>query len=186
MVVGSLAVDQASNLYIAWVDENNNPMLIVGKGSKWGTPLNVAQPGVNFVSKIAVAVNNPGDVAVAYIGSTGGIDGAFNGYIAESKDALGENPTFLGAPVNDPLQPLMSSAYAESAISASQGRIWFLTDAFGPDGTPWAAFHCANMTNGTTTGVPLPSVTCPNGAAPPAAPLALGVVGRLAIDHGNH
>jgi hypothetical protein len=75
----------------------------------------------------------------------------------------------------------MSSAYAD-AITADQGRIWLLTDAFGPDGTPWAAFHCGNMTNGTTTGVPA-SITCPNGAAPPAAPLALGVVGRLASDH---
>jgi hypothetical protein len=186
MVVGSLAVDQAGNLYIAWVDENNNPMLVVGKASRWGTPLNVAQPNVNYVSKVAVAVNSPGHVAIAYIGSTGGIDGTFNGYITESWDALDENPTFIGAPVNDPKTPLMSSAYAESAISASQGRIWFLTDAFGPDGTPWAAFHCANMTNGTTTGIPAASITCPDGAAPPAAPLALGVVGRLASDHGNH
>jgi hypothetical protein len=180
MVVGSLAVDQASNLYIAWVDENNNAMLIVGKGSNWSRPLNIAQPGVNYVDRVAVAVNNPGDVALAYVGTTGGSLGTFNGYITESKDALDEDPTFVGAPVNDPKSPLMSSAYAESATSASEGRIWFLTDAFGPDGTPWAAFHCGNLTNGTTTGVPLASLTCPNGAAPPAPPLALGVVGRLA------
>jgi hypothetical protein len=185
MVVGSLAVDEESNLYIAWVDDQNRPLLIVGKGTRWGNVLNVAQPGVNYVSKVAVAVDSPGHVAVAYIGSTGGIDGTFNGYIAESREALGNDPIFVGASVNDPKTPLMSSAYAESAISASQGRIWFLTNAFGPDGTAWAAFHCANMTNGTTTGVPAASITCPNGEAPPAAPLALGVVGRLANDHGN-
>jgi len=88
----------------------------------------------------------------------------------------------------------MSSAYAD-AITADQGRIWLLTAAFGPDGTPWAAFHCANLTTGVTTGTPT-SITCPNGApAPAAAPLALGVVGRLAShhddfddhdDHGDH
>ena len=33
LLVSSLAVDQAGNLYIGWVDQNNNPMLIVGKGS---------------------------------------------------------------------------------------------------------------------------------------------------------
>jgi hypothetical protein len=134
----------------------------------------------------AVAVNNPGDVAVAYVGTTGGIDGTLIGYIAESNNALDADPTFIGAPVNDPLKPLMSSAYAESAISASQGRIYALSITFGPDGMPWAGFHCGNTTLGTTTGVPLASLTCPNGAAAPAAPLALGVVGRLASHHGNH
>jgi hypothetical protein len=186
VLVSSLAVDQAGNLYIVWVDENNNAMLIVGKGSTWSSPLNVAEPGVNYVTRVAVAVNNPGHIAIAYVGSTGGILGTFNGYITESKDALGSDPTFVGAPVNDPQKPLMSSAYAESAVSAGEGRIWLLTDAFGPDGSPWAAFHCGNTTNGTTTGVPLASLTCPNGAAAPAAPLALGVVGRLASQHGNH
>ena len=181
-----LAVDQSGNVYIVWVDQNNNGLLIVGKGSRWGNVLNVAQPGVNLVTRVAVAVNNPGDVAVAYVGTTGGIEGTFNGYIAEFNNALGANPTFIGAPVNDPLKPLMSSAYAESAISASQGRIYALSITFGPDGMPWAGFHCGNTTLGTTTGVPLASLTCPNGAAAPAAPLALGVVGRLASHHGNH
>ena len=180
-----LAVDQAGNVYIVWVDQNQNGLLIVGKGSRWGNVLNVAQPGVNFVTRVAVAVKNPGDVAVAYVGTTGGIDGTFNGYIAESNNALGADPTFIGAPVNDPQKPLMSSAYAESAVSASQGRIYALSIIFGPDGMPWAGFHCGNTTNGTTTGVPLASLTCPNGAAAPPAPLALGVVGRLARGHGN-
>jgi hypothetical protein len=120
------------------------------------------------------------------VGTTGGIDGTLIGYIAESNNALDADPTFIGAPVNDPLKPLMSSAYAESAISASQGRIYALSITFGPDGMPWAGFHCGNTTLGTTTGVPLASLTCPNGAAAPAAPLALGVVGRLASHHGNH
>ena len=183
MLVSSLAVDQAGNLYIGWVDDQNKPMLIIGKGPTWGSPLDVAEPSVNYVNRVAVAVNNPGHVAVAYVGSTGGVLGTFNGYIAESRDALSSDPTFLGASVNDPQKPLMSSAYAD-AITADQGRIWLLTTAFGPDGTPWAAFHCGNMTNGSTTGTPT-SITCPNGAAPPAAPLALGVIGRLARDHGS-
>jgi hypothetical protein len=188
--VGSLAVDQAGNLYIGWVDENNNGMLIVGKGSRWGSPLNIAQPGVTYVNRVAVAVNSPGHIAVAYVGSTGPLRAAdqldpsssFNGYIAESWDVFGEHPTFVGAPVGE--NPLMSSAYAE-AITADQGRIWLLTAAFGRDGTPYAGFHCADMTNGSTTGEPT-SITCPNGEAPPPAPLALGVVGRLASHHDDH
>ena len=190
LLVSSLAVDNAGNLYIAWVDKNNQAMLIVGKGSRWRSPLNIAEPGVNYVTRVAVAVREPGHVALAYVGSTNFVPGmpatgTFNGYITESKDALGRNPTFLGAPVNDPEKPLMSAAYA-LAITANRGRIWLLTDAFGPDGTPWAAFHCANLTAGVTTGVPSTSITCPNGAAAPAPPLALGVVGRLASHHDDH
>src|SRR5215475_12930483 len=96
LLVSSLAVDKAGNLYIAWVDDNNHPMLIVGKGSRWGSPLNIAEP----------------------------------------EHALRRNPTFFGASVNDPAEPLMSSAYA-NAVTADQGRIWLLTAAFDPDGTPW-------------------------------------------------
>ena len=180
VLVSSLGVDKTGNLYLAWVDADNQPMLIVRRGSTWGYPLNVAQPGVNYVTRIAVAVRKPGDIAVAYVGSSGGQSGTFNGYISESRNALDLDPTFLGAPVNDPASPLMSSEYAESATSAGEGRIWVLSAAFGPDGTPWAGFHCGNLTNGTTTGVPAASITCPNGATPPAPPLALGVVGRLA------
>ena len=187
--VSSLAADQAGNLYIVWVDDQNNPMLIVGKGSKWSSPLNVAEPGVNYVTRVAVAVNNPGNIAIAYVGSTGPLreagvldpGGTFNGYITESNNALGNDPTFLGAPVAE--TPLMSSAYAE-AITADQGRLWLLSVAFGRDGTPYAGFHCGNMTNGSTTGTPT-SITCPDGLAPPPAPLALGVVGSLASHNGN-
>jgi hypothetical protein len=190
MLVSSIAIDQADNLYIVWVDDKNRPLLIVGKGSNWGNTMNVAQPGVTYVNRVAVTVDNPGHIAIAYLGSPGGINGTFNGYIAESNDALSEDPTFMGASVNDPLHPLMSSAYAD-AVTVDEGRIWLLTTAFGPDGTPWAGFQCANMTDGATPGTTT-SITCPNGAAPPPAPLALGVVGRLATDlgkradNGNH
>jgi hypothetical protein len=184
MLVSSIGIDQADNLYIVWVDDQNRPLLIVGKGSKWSNTLNVAQPGVTYVNRVAVAVDNPGHIAIAYLGSPGGMNGAFNGYIAESNDALSEDPAFVGASVNDPLHPLMSSAYADAG-TVDEGRIWVLTTAFGPDGTPWAGFQCANMTDGTTTGTTT-SIICPNGAAPPPAPLALGVVGRLATDYGQH
>jgi hypothetical protein len=40
------------------------------------------------------------------------------------------------------------------------------------------------MTDGATTGTTR-SIICPNGAAPPPAPLALGVVGKLATDLGK-
>jgi hypothetical protein len=153
LLVSSLAIDQAGNLYIVWVDAQHNANLVVGKGSKWGTPLIVNQPGVNFVNRVAVAVNNgiPGNIAIAYVGSTGPVieagvldpSSTFNGYISESNDALGSNPTFLGAAVAD--NPIMSSAYAESETSAGQGRIWLLTAAFAPDGTPYGSFMCGEL-----------------------------------------
>jgi hypothetical protein len=199
LLVTALAIDQQGNLYITWVNAQNQPMLIIGtkrnvgeffrpgEGSQieWGSPLNIAQPGVDYVTRVAVAVNFPGHVALAYTGTTGGILGSFNGYITQSWDALGKDPIFVGASVNNPSQPIMSSAYAEN-ISSNKGRIWTLSPVFGPDGSVWAGFHCGNFTTGVTTGVPAASITCPNGAAAPsAAPLAFGVVGRLANDHGN-
>jgi len=33
MLVTSIAFDQANNLYVVWVDDQNRPLLIVGKGS---------------------------------------------------------------------------------------------------------------------------------------------------------
>jgi hypothetical protein len=189
--VSSLAADQAGNLYIVWVDENNSANLIVGKGGRWGSPMNIAEPGVTFVTRVAVTVNNPGNIAMAYVGSEGPVrasgvldpSSTFNGYITESNNAIGSDPTFLGAPVNDPASPLMSSAYAE-AITATRGRLWLLSVAFGRDGTPYAGFHCGNMTLGSTTGMDA-SITCPNGEAPPPAPLALGVVGSLVSHNGS-
>ena len=92
---------------------------------------------MTYVNRVAVTVDTPGHIAIAYVGSLGGISGTFNGYIAESNDALGEDPTFVGASVNDPLHPLMSSAYANAETSnkgrilVADHRIWPRRDAVG-------------------------------------------------------
>src|SRR5262249_15761674 len=100
--VSSLAADHAGNLYIVSLDARTNPMRSVGKGFKWSTPLNVAAPGLDYVARVAVGVNSPGNIAIAYVGSTGSLreagvldpGGTFNGYITESNNALGNDPTF--------------------------------------------------------------------------------------------
>jgi hypothetical protein len=162
--VSSTTVDNAGNVYIAWVDGEGLPWLIASQAqaTSWRSQLMIAAPGVDAVTRVAIAVKEPGHVALAYVGSSDGGQ-TFNGFVTESRDALGGDPTFWSAPVNDPAQPLMSGSYARSSTIGD--RLWFLTDTFGPDGTPWASFHCAQET---------PCRGGQSGQGP------LGVVGRLA------
>jgi hypothetical protein len=63
---------------------------------------------------------------------------------------------FWSAAVNDPARALIAGARRQ----VFGDRLFFISDTFGPDGTPWAAFHCAYKSG------------CPAGR--------IGVVGRLA------
>jgi hypothetical protein len=164
--VSSISVDNAGDIYIAWVAGGTGggggspalgqPYMIVSRdgGSTWGDPLLVAAPGVDVVTEVAVRALTRGHVALAYLGSAD--DTNFNGYITESWDAQKADPVFWSAPVNNPQQPLMVGPVATSAVHGD--RMWFITEAFNADGTPWAAFHCAYTA---------------------ACPLRDGVVGRL-------
>lgn len=157
LYVDSLAVDAQGNLYIVWLKPDGLPYLTVSRdrGQSWSTPLMVAAPGVQQVRRTAIAAAAAGHVVIAYPGSTD--DGAhFDGYITESRNALDAEPMFWSASVNDPAHPLIDAADTESFGD----RLFFGTAAIGPDGTPWAGFHCAKTDR------------CPN--------QRLGVAGRLA------
>ena len=115
----------------------------------------VGAPGVSQATTVAVTAQRSGEVAVSYLGSTDA-GSTYNGYITQSRHVLAANPVFWSAAVNDPAQPLQPGQVATSALFGD--RMWLLTVAFGPDGSAWAAFHCAH------------TLTCPDRE---------GIAGRL-------
>ena len=165
----SAATDSEGDVYVAWlastgtagpgVLERGLPFLTVSRnhGRTWSKPMMVGAAGVRQALHVAVTATGPGHVALSYLGARSGASGAaFSGYITESFDALARRPVFWSAAVNRPSQPLYPGAHAETFGD----RLFFISDAFGPDGTPWAAFHC------------LDEPTCPGAR--------VGVVARLA------
>jgi hypothetical protein len=164
----SVATDSAGDVYVVWVagagtaagvEGRGLPYLTVSRdhGRTWSKPIMVAAPGVRQVMHEAITATGGGRIAITYLGSdSSAADAAFNGYITESEDALARRPVFLSASVNSPARPLYPGSHTETFGD----RLFFIEDAFGPDGTPWAAFHCAD------------EPSCPG--------KRIGVVGRLA------
>jgi hypothetical protein len=142
MPVTSLAVDGEGTLYVAWTSASDHlPYVTISRdrGASWSRPALVAAPGVNRIDgrTLAIAVDRPGRVGLAYSGSTD--NGAtYNGYMGESDDARVADPVWWSASVNDPAHPLLRGAPS----SLYGDREWFSEVTFGSDGTAWAGFHC--------------------------------------------
>jgi hypothetical protein len=153
----AIAADADNNLFLAWKGAGALPFLTISRdqGVSWSPPLQVGAPGVTQIRRLALSARGPGHIEVSYLGSTDA-GATFNAYITESRNALDATPTFWSASVNDPSTPV--------ALGTETGtfgdRIQFLNNMIGPDGTPWAAFHCAR------------TVLCPDAR--------VGIAGRLA------
>jgi hypothetical protein len=137
--IQSTAVDADGNLYIAWTGPSTLPYLTISRdrGSTWSTPIPLAAPGITQVRTVAIAARRPGEIALAYQGTTDGTN--FNGYITSTADALAKRPLYWSATVNDPAEPLVNGSNSQTFGD----RILYLTDVIGPDGSVWAGFHCA-------------------------------------------
>ena len=154
--IQSTAVDADGNLYIAWTGPSTLPYLTISRdrGNTWSTPIPLAAPGVQQVRTVAIAARRPGEIALAYQGTTDGTN--FNGYITSTRDALAKRPIYWSATVNDPAEPLVNGSDSQTFGD----RILYLTNVIGSDGSVWAGFHCAK------------TAACPG--------QRLGVMGRLA------
>jgi hypothetical protein len=150
-----VAIDSAGNLYMIWEDPQNTPRLSVSRdaGTTWSAPVSVMAPGVTSARFAAVAVKAPGTIAVAYLGSSDGK--VFDGYIAESTNALEATPTFWSAavsPAGDPLYPFgFASGYDPSYFSNGGDGVEFVQVKYAPSGDIWASFvkdMCSNPTDG--------------------------------------
>lgn len=147
------AVDSSGNIYIAWIagpstyppniGHRGLPYVIVSRdhGRRWSKPMMVAAPGVRQAEHAAITATGNGHIAIAYDGSTSKDPNTnFTGYITETSNALAHRPVFFSVGVNRPARPLYSGSHIENFGD----RQFYIGAAFGPDGTPWAGFHCAD------------------------------------------
>jgi hypothetical protein len=144
----SVATDAAGNVYVAWlagrgqsagVQRRGLPYVVMSRdhGRRWSRPMLVAAPGVRQALHVAITAAGAGHIAISYLGSSrSATDAAFDGYITQSNNFLVRRPVFYSAAVDQ--QPLYPGSHAETFGD----RLFFIGDAFAPDGTPWAAFHC--------------------------------------------
>ncbi len=142
-----IAVDASGNVYAVWNDSSG--LLHMGvsmdRGTTWSSggasgALVVSAPGVTTTVLSAIAVKEPGTVAIAYFGSTDGKK--FGGYLAESSNALDAAPVFWSTTVNDPSDPLFADGFDNNyGASLSGGDLdEFVQVKYAPDGDVWASF----------------------------------------------
>jgi hypothetical protein len=137
-----LAADSDGTLYMVWPDDTKLFKLSVSrdKGLTWSAPVVVSEPSVTSVVYGSVAVKAPGTIAIAYYGSEDGT--RFDGYMAESLDALAPAPHFSSARVSDPSDPLFPEGYDVGYVRLfSGGDLHEIVKVeYAPNGDIWAAF----------------------------------------------
>ncbi len=142
-----IAVDSSGNLYAVWNDANGLVRLSVSmdQGSTWssagtGGAVVASAPGVTQTVLSGIGVKAPGTIAIAYFGSTDGK--AFDGYVAESTNALAANPVFWSTTVNDPSQPFFTNGFDNDyGASLTGGDLdEFVQVKYAPSGDVWVSF----------------------------------------------
>jgi hypothetical protein len=101
-----LATDPQGNLYALWPNADARLRFAVSRdgGDTWSEPVVVSAPQVKRVCCASVTAKAPGTVAIAYYGTSDGK--RYDGYIAESTNALDREPSFWSATANAPDDPL--------------------------------------------------------------------------------
>lgn len=176
LLTEALAVDDDGTVYALFPDANSTLRLSYSKDRAvtWSTPLVVQAPDVQKSVYGSIAVGAPGKIAISYHGSKDGT--AFDGYVAESSNALDEAPRFLSHIVNDPADPLFASdfdsGYAGTCTGGDLNEIIMVK--YAPDGDVWASF-VKDMCPGVGTATD----NCTWDVAAHAKSVYQGVVARL-------
>jgi len=136
-----LAVDSDDNLYAVWADATGRLIYSVSRdrAARWSEPVVVSAPQVQIAAMSGLAVKESGTLALAYYGSTDGV--AFDGYVAETTDALDPEPAFTSLIVNDD-GPLHANTLDAGYIELLSGGdlIEIVQVRYAPSGDLWAAF----------------------------------------------
>ena len=149
----SVAVDPAGNVYLAWIAGspkgppssnailgNGRPELSISRdhGRTWSRPVVVGPPRVKDAEFIAITARHVGELAISYLANTNGST-LLDGWLSVTRNALVRHALWSAASLNDPHAPLINTTDS----TGFGDRLFFTTDAFGPNGEPWGAFHCA-------------------------------------------
>ncbi|MCA1823377.1 MAG: hypothetical protein LC640_03760, partial [Frankia sp.] len=110
-------------------------------GKTWSKPMMVAAPGIKATNLATLDVGKPGNVAIAYYGTTveqnAGEKVTWNGYLAEGLGVLSSKPVFYTATINNPAEPFK----VKSCGPGRCGRVLdFIDVEIAPDGSPWGAY----------------------------------------------
>lgn len=113
LIIEPLAIDAQDNLYLAFPDDSGLLKYSVSRdgAQTFSEPLVVSAPEVKEIVYGAIAVKEPGTVAVAYYGSTNDDGSVYHGFVAESRNALDATPRFEGALVSDVNDPLFDGPF---------------------------------------------------------------------------
>jgi hypothetical protein len=161
MVAEPLATDADGNLYAIWNDASDVLRMSISrdKAETWSTPISVGQPGLTNTVFADLDVKAPGTLAIAYYGSEDG-GATYNGYVAESLDALAPEPTFTGVRLN-PLDapPLFEAGFdiGYREVLTGGDLVEIIQVKYAPDGDVWASFSrdmCPGQDRSRCTWVP--------------------------------
>ncbi|MFN2524807.1 MAG: sialidase family protein [Actinomycetota bacterium] len=134
-----VAVDRDGTIYYTWVAQDGLPYLAISEdgGESFGSPLMVGAPGVRDASlpSIDVDIDNPGKVALLYMGTRDG--SAWNGYITATSNVLAKRPLFYSVTAKPLAEPLMRGQCPPISCGPQYD---FLDVVFGPDGAIWGTF----------------------------------------------
>jgi hypothetical protein len=136
-----LAVDSDDNLYAVWADAMGRLIYSVSRdrAASWSEPVIVSAPELQIAAMSGLAVKEPGTLALAYYGSSDGV--AFDGYVAETTNALELEPLFTSLIVNDdgPLHAnTLDAGYLE--LLSGGDLIEIVQVRYAPSGDLWTAF----------------------------------------------
>lgn len=188
-------VDRDGNVYYTWTAADHLPYVAYSRdrGRTWSPPIPLAPAGMNEAAIPRVAADEPGTVAVVYLGSTnapgappyypfcnvllsecegGAYAGVtWNGYISQIDDLFATDPIVRTATVNDPAEPLFVGGC--SAEGACMANLDFLDVHFDREGRAWGAFvdDCA-IARGFTPIFTRATPRCGDG-------VGLGILGAL-------
>jgi hypothetical protein len=128
-----LAVDSADNLYALW-SRNDQLYMAMSRdhARSWSAPAVVSGPGLHQLEFPFLTAAGPGQVGIAYYGSTSASANQLSAYVSVTRDALSPGSIFYNAPINDPAQPI----FHDYSLGVSP-RVDFIGGAFDPQGNFW-------------------------------------------------
>lgn len=155
LVPEPLAIDSDDNLYALWGGADGLLRIAVSTdgGERWSDALVASAPDVVHAVYPHAVTAASGTLAITYYGSVDGV--RYDGYLAQSRNALDEEPTFWTVTVNDPAQPLFSDGFDVGyAALLSGGDLVEITHVrYDARGDLWAAYS-KDMCPGTAQGDP--------------------------------